>query len=72
MSIELRRTFISALESLPDLYRQLLTLHEVNGLHAEAISHVLGITPAQARIGIRQARLAMRGRLMDRMRPAAG
>lgn len=72
MATELHRTFINALESLPDPLRQLLTLHEVNGLNAEGISHVLGITRAQARIGLLHARLAMRLRLFDRMRVAAG
>ena len=42
----------------------------LDGLNAEGISRVLGITRAQARIGLLHARLAMRLRLFDRMRVA--
>jgi len=68
MATELHRTFINALESLPDPYRQLLTMHELNGLDTEGISRLIGMTSAQVRIGLLHARQAMRGRLFDRMR----
>jgi DNA-directed RNA polymerase specialized sigma24 family protein len=68
MATDLHRTFVSLLESLPDPHRQLLTLHELNGLNPDGISRVLGITRAQARIALLRARLAMRLRLFDHMR----
>ena len=71
MATELHNTFISALEQLPDPHRQLLALHEFDGLSAEGISRVLGITRAQARVGLLQARLAMRLRLFNRMHAEA-
>lgn len=65
-------TFTSALASLPDPYRQLLALHEFHGLNARGIGLALGVTHAQARVGLLHARLAMRRRLADRIQGGTG
>lgn len=71
MAEQLHRTFLSALESLPEAFRQLLALREFNGLDAPALAATLGISRAQARIDLFQAREQMRVQLIARLRPAA-
>jgi len=71
MVTKLDCTFISALQSLPDPDRQLLTLREVDGLNAAGIGEALGISRAQARIGLLHARVAMRVSLLARIRAVA-
>ena len=68
MAAELRRTFNTVLDSLPNPYREVIALSELHGLHADQIGNALGVTGPQARIGLLHARRAMTQRLCERMR----
>jgi DNA-directed RNA polymerase specialized sigma24 family protein len=68
MAAELRRTFNTVFESLPNPYREVIALSEFQGLHVDEIGSALGITAPQARIGLFHARRAMTQRLAERMR----
>ena len=65
------QTFSTALESLTRRQRQLLALHELDRVSLDRIGFLVGISPAQARIELRQARLAMCQRLSREARTAA-
>ena len=68
MAADLRRTFNTVFESLPNPYREVLALSELHGLHVDQIGSALGVTGPQARIRLLHARRAMTQRLSERMR----
>lgn len=71
MLTPLQRPFAVALEALTHRHRQLLTLHEVDRVRLDRIGEMLGLTPGQVRIELRDARVAMRLHLSTRLRNAA-
>jgi len=60
-----------AFESLPRRQRQVLALHDVNLLNCDRIGEQIGVSAAQARIELRQARLAICQRLAQERQSAA-
>jgi DNA-directed RNA polymerase specialized sigma24 family protein len=64
-------TFSTALESLTRRQRQVLALHEIDRVSPDRIGSLIGTSPAQVRIELRQARLAMCRQLSRETRTAA-
>lgn len=60
-----------AFESQLRRQRQVLALHEVNHVSLDRIAAQIGVSAAQARIDLREARLAMCRRLSRKTQPAA-
>ena len=60
---ELRGALTSALEELPDHYRAVIVLHDVEGLSMAEVAGCLDITVATAKSRAHRARLLLRGRL---------
>jgi DNA-directed RNA polymerase specialized sigma24 family protein len=65
------RTFTAAVEALSERQRHLLALYERDRLGTERAAVVLGMSPAEARIELHRARLAVRQGLTLRTRTAA-
>jgi RNA polymerase sigma-70 factor (ECF subfamily) len=67
---EVRLEVSSAIQELPDHYRAVLVLRDVEGLSAAEVAEVLCISPANARSRIHRARLFIRKRLTESLSPA--
>lgn len=67
MQTELRSALTSALEELPDHYRAVITLHDVEGLSMAEVAECLDITVPTAKARAHRARLLLRQRLADFM-----
>jgi RNA polymerase sigma-70 factor, ECF subfamily len=65
-SIEQRKALFEALDKLPDEFRSVIILKDIEGLESKAIAASLGITDALARQRLHRARLA----LMKLLEPA--
>jgi len=66
---ELRRTLARALRMLPDAYRTVFVLREIEDLGTERVAGLLGISEECVRIRLHRARALLRGQLE---RPAVG
>ena len=64
---ELRRALTSALEELPDHYRAVIILHDVEGLSMAEVADCLNITVPTAKARAHRARLLLRQRLGEFM-----
>lgn len=64
---ELRRVLTSALEELPDHYRAVIVLHDVDGLSMAEVADCLDITVPTAKARAHRARLLLRQRLGEFM-----
>jgi RNA polymerase sigma-70 factor (ECF subfamily) len=64
---ELRSFLTSALEELPDHYRAVTILHDVEGLSMAEVAACLGITVPTAKARAHRARLLLRQRLAEFM-----
>ena len=60
---EVRAALESAIRALPDLYRPVLLLRDVEGLSTEETAEVLSITPDAVKTRLHRARLAVRKHL---------
>jgi RNA polymerase sigma-70 factor, ECF subfamily len=60
---ELRDALATALESLPEKYRTILILRDVNHLSITETAQVLGLSEANVKTGLSRARLQMRDAL---------
>jgi RNA polymerase sigma-70 factor (ECF subfamily) len=60
---ELRNVLTSALEQLPDHYRPVIILHDVDGLSMAEVADCLNITVSTAKARAHRARLVLRQRL---------
>ncbi len=69
---ELRKAVRSAIDELPDLYREVLLLRDIEELTTEEAAVALGITVAALKTRLHRARLALRERLDDWMRELGG
>jgi RNA polymerase sigma-70 factor (ECF subfamily) len=69
---ELRKAVRSAIDELPDLYRDVLLLRDIEELSTEEAAAALGITVAALKTRLHRARLALRERLDDWMRELGG
>jgi RNA polymerase sigma-70 factor (ECF subfamily) len=67
MQTELRSTLTSALEELPDHYRAVIILHDIDGLPMAAVADCLNITVPTAKARAHRARLLLRQRLGEFM-----
>lgn len=72
---ELRRILSEAIESLPEKYRLVFILRDVEEFSVEETSKLLSITPANVKVRLLRARLALREKLAavfgDRAKPVA-
>jgi RNA polymerase sigma-70 factor (ECF subfamily) len=71
-SAELRKAVRAAIDSLPDLYRDVLLLRDIEELSTEEAAHALGISVAASKTRLHRARLALRERLDALMRELGG
>jgi RNA polymerase sigma-70 factor, ECF subfamily len=60
----------AAIESLPPLHRQVITLRDVDGWAPDEICAVLDLTPANQRVVLHRARARVRAALEDYLEPA--
>ncbi len=67
LQTELRSVLTSALEELPDHYRAVIILHDVDGLPMAELAERLGITVPSAKSRAHRARLLLRQRLGEFM-----
>jgi RNA polymerase sigma factor (sigma-70 family) len=56
-----------ALDSLPEIYRQVLTLHYLGGMNSHEIARFLGTSPTAIRKRLSRARLQLREEMVDMM-----
>jgi RNA polymerase sigma-70 factor (ECF subfamily) len=61
----------SAIDTLPDTYREVLLLRDIEELSTEEAAEALGVTPNAVKIRLHRARQALRTLLDPYMRPAA-
>jgi RNA polymerase sigma-70 factor (ECF subfamily) len=71
-SAELRKAVRAAIDELPDLYRDVVLLRDIEELSTEEAAAALGITVAALKTRLHRARLALRERLDDLMRELGG
>jgi RNA polymerase sigma-70 factor (ECF subfamily) len=71
-SAELRKAVRAAIDELPDLYRDVLLLRDIEELTTEEAATALGITVAALKTRLHRARLALRERLDDLMHELEG
>jgi RNA polymerase sigma-70 factor (ECF subfamily) len=71
MQSELRDVLTAALEELPDHYRAVIVLHDVEGLAMAEVADCLGITVPTAKTRAHRARLLLRKRLETFMSDAS-
>src|SRR5688572_17851175 len=60
---ELRRSLIEGLLALPEMQREIVVLHDMNGWKHREIAELLGIPEGTVRAHLSYARRALRGRL---------
>jgi RNA polymerase sigma-70 factor (ECF subfamily) len=58
---ETRAHVHEAISRLPESYRVVLTLRDIEGLDTDEVAQMLGITPNAVKIRLHRARLALRG-----------
>ena len=71
-SAEVRKAVRAAIDELPEIYRDVLVLRDIEELTTEEAAHALGITIAALKTRLHRARLALRERLDDLMRELEG
>ncbi len=71
-SAELRKAVRAAIDELPDLYRDVLLLRDIEELSTEEAAVALGITVPALKTRLHRARLALRERLDALMRELGG
>jgi RNA polymerase sigma-70 factor (ECF subfamily) len=72
LSGETRRILDRAIDGLPDHYRAVLVLRDVEGLSNEEVAQVLGETIASVKSKLHRARMAVRERLTQYLGPRPG
>jgi RNA polymerase sigma-70 factor (ECF subfamily) len=68
MTAELRRALDGALDSLPDVYREVVVLREMEGLSYDDMARALGVSRGTIESRLYRARERLRARLAPRMR----
>ena len=69
---ELRKAVRAAIDELPDLYRDVLLLRDIEELSTEEAASALGVTVAALKTRLHRARLALRERLEPLVRELEG
>src|SRR5690242_2612058 len=67
---ELRDVLNAALDALPEEYRTVIVLRDVEGLSNEEVAEALGLTVANVKTRVHRGRLFLRKRLADYASPA--
>lgn len=62
---ELNRTLKKAILDLPEKYRLVLALRDIEGFSTEESAQILGLTPANIKVRLHRARLFLREQLKD-------
>ncbi len=65
LSHELSGQIKSAILSLPDKYRLVIVLRDIEGFSTEEAAHILSLTPANIKVRLHRARLFVRDKLKD-------
>jgi RNA polymerase sigma-70 factor (ECF subfamily) len=68
---ELRHTILGALDHLPDAYRTVYLLCDVDELDRPTVARMLGTTPSSVRVRLHRARQALVTLLKPILRPEA-
>jgi RNA polymerase sigma-70 factor, ECF subfamily len=68
---ELREILRSAVAELPDLYRQVFTLRDLEELNVEETAEALGISANVVKVRLHRARIMLQKRLVPRLKAAA-
>jgi RNA polymerase sigma-70 factor (ECF subfamily) len=71
-SAELRKAVRRAIDELPDLYRDVVLLRDIEDFSTEEAARALGITIPALKTRLHRARLALRERLDDLLRELGG
>ncbi len=72
LSNETRRILNQTIDGLPDHYRAVLVLRDIEGLSNEEVAQVLGETIASVKSKLHRARMALRERLTRHLGPRPG
>ena len=64
---ETRRLLRESLAALPEHYREIITLRDVNGLSGAETAEILGLTLANAKVRLLRARLMLRDLFVERL-----
>jgi RNA polymerase sigma-70 factor (ECF subfamily) len=65
---ETRRLLHESIAALPENYREILTLRDVNGLSNAETAEILGLTLGNAKVRLLRARLMLRDLFVERLR----
>jgi len=65
---ETRRLVRESIAELPEMYREVLTLRDVNGKNIAETSEILGITIGNTKVRLLRARLMLRDIFVERTR----
>ncbi len=69
---ELQRRVRAEVDALPDSYRAVLVLRDLEGFDTEEAARLLGLTPANVKVRLHRARQALRTRLDRILAPGEG
>ena len=65
---ETRRLLRESIAALPEHYREIITLRDVNGLNNAETAEILGLSLGNAKVRLLRARLMLRDLLVERLR----
>ena len=68
---ELREALRAAVAELPDIYRQVFTLRDLEELNVEETARALGIQPGAVKVRLHRARMMLQKRLVPFLKAAA-
>jgi len=68
---ELRQALRSAVAELPDIYRQVFTLRDLEELNVEETAEALGINPGAVKVRLHRARMMLQKRLVPFLKSTA-
>jgi RNA polymerase sigma-70 factor, ECF subfamily len=68
---ELREALRTAVAELPDIYRQVFTLRDLEELNIEETAHALGITTGAVKVRLHRARIMLQKRLVPFLKTTA-
>lgn len=67
LSVEFRRHLDEAVDSLPEIYRSIFILRDLEGLSIKEASKILGITETNVKVRLKRARMYLREKLSNYM-----
>lgn len=69
---EMRRLLRESIAALPENYREVLTLRDLNGLNNAETAEILGLSMGNTKVRLLRARLMLRDLLVERLRGKTG